>query len=469
MNECEPLVLKLKCHRGSSWDMTMNKKMITASLLIMVSSVALSQVSEKEAGRLGNELTAIGALASKNASGSIPAYTGGLAYDESVDPLKNIYQNERALFVITNKNLGQYKQNLTQGQLALFAKYPQTYQMPVYKTHRTSAYPQGVYKKAKQNATTAKLVDGGNGMINFIETVPFAIPKNGIEVIWNHVSRFRGGSIERNAAQIPVQSNGEYRAIKVRSQLTAPQYLKDGYSAVKDDNVLFYYTQAIKSPARLTGNVLLVHETIDQVNQPRMAWSYNAGQRRVRRAPQVAYDAPAPATEGLRTSDQLDMFNGAPDRYDWKLMGKKEIYIPYNSYKLADPNLKYRDIVSAGHINQDHTRYELHRVWKVEATLKEGARHVYAKRTFYVDEDSWQIAIADHYDNRGELWRVSEGHALQFVNANTPWYVSTTNYDLFSGRYIVELNNEERDPFKFGVQVKRKHFTAAAIRRQGKR
>ena len=151
------------------------------------------------------------------------------------------------------------------------------------------------------------------------------------------------------------------------------------------------------------------------------------------------------------------------------LDGKQELYIPYNSYKIANPEVKYSDIVKAGHIDQSYSRYELHRVWKVEATLKEGARHVYAKRSFYVDEASWQIAIADHYDNRGQLWRASEGHALQFVNANTPWYVSTTNYDLLSGRYLVELNNEESEPFKFGKQVKRKSFTAAALRRSGKR
>jgi len=77
--------------------------------------------------------------------------------------------------------------------------------------------------------------------------------------------------------------------------------------------------------------------------------------------------------------------------------------------------------------------------------------------------------VADHYDSRGELWRVSEGHAMQFVNVDALWYVSITNYDLSSGRYMVELNSEERNAFKFGSQVKRKDFTTSAIRRSGKR
>ncbi len=442
---------------------------ISALALAMASGSVLAKVSQKEALQIGKNLTPMGAEKKANSAGTIPAYVGGLKQDSSADPFENIYAHEKPLFTITAKNLSQYQGNLSDGQIAMFKRFPDTYKMPVYQTHRTASFPKDVYAKAKKNATTADLIDGGNGMVNFDETVPFVIPKSGVEVIWNHVSRYRGGSVERNAANIPVQRSGDFIAIKGRSQLTAPWYLKEGFDAQEDDNVLFYYTYLTKSPARLTGNVLLVHETIDQVNQPRLAWTYNAGQRRVRRAPQVAYDAPGNATEGMRTTDQVDMYNGAPDRYNWKLIGKKELYIPYNSYKIADQDAKYSDIVQKNHINQDYTRYELHRVWQVEATLKEGARHIYAKRTLYLDEDSWQVAVADHYDNRGQLWRASEGHALQFVNANTPWYVSNTNYDLISGRYLVDLNNEERNPFVFGKQVKRKDFTSGAIRRMGKR
>src|SRR5690606_38141307 len=150
----------------------------------------------------------------------------------------------------------------------------------------------------------------------------------------------------------------------------------------KDENVLFYFKQDVLSPARLAGNVLLVHETLDQVKEPRKAWVYNAGQRRVRLAPQVSYDGPGTAADGMRTSDNLDMYNGAPDRYDWKLIGKQEVYIPYNSYKLKDPSVKDDEIVKAGHINQDLTRSALRRVWKVQATLKDGKRYANAKRVF---------------------------------------------------------------------------------------
>ncbi len=438
------------------------------SLALAVSTLpAQARVSSVDANKLGSSLTPMGAEKSANAIGSIPAYTGGLKASATSNPYTNIFSEEKPLFIINSQNLHKYKANLTTGQRALFAKYPDTYTMPVYKTHRTASYPKRIEAKAKKNAITAELLQGGNGIVNFDETVPFAIPQNGTQAIWNHVTRFRGGASELNYALIPVQADGSYTAQKMRARLAPPQYLKDGYNKKKDSNVLFYYTTFTKSPARLTGNVLLVHETIDQVTEPRKAWMYNAGQRRVRRAPQVAYDSPN--AEGMRTSDQVDMFNGSPDRYNWELVGKKEIYIPYNSYKLADKSAKYDDIIGEQHLNSDFTRYELHRVWHVQASLKEGTRHVYGKRDLYLDEDSWQVAVADHYDARGKLWRVSEGHSLQFTNVDTPWYIANTSYDLFSGRYMAQVSNEERADFTFGVKAYHKDFTTGAIRRSGKR
>jgi len=443
----------------------MKKFLFPILALTVLTNTSHAKVSTQQADQLGKQLTAIGAQASGNKNGTIPAYQGGLAQSNNTDPFLDIYAQESPLFVITHSNLNRYKGNLTPGQLAMFERYPNTYTMPVYATHRSANFPKNIFQVAKRNATSTDLLDNGNGLKNFDETVPFAIPQNGLEVIWNHVTRFRGGSVQLNQATIPVQRDGSFTPIKISAKFSPPQYLTEGFDAQKDKNILFYYSSAVKSPARLTGNVLLVHETIDQVNEPRKAWQYNAGQRRVRRAPQVAYDAPN--TDGLRTADQVDMFNGSPDRYDWKLVGKKEIYIPYNSYKIIDKDAKYVDIIGPGHINQDYTRYELHRVWHIEATLKEGARHIYDKRSLFLDEDSWQIAVADHYDRRGQLWRVAEGHSLQFINANTSWYTAITNYDLISGRYMVELNSEERNAFEFSKKLKRKDFTTAAIRRSG--
>ncbi len=442
------------------------KKLLLSTALVVASSSLYAATTAEEAAKLGSSLTPVGAEKAGNADGSIPAWGGGLT--GAGDRYSNPFASEAPLFTITAANADQHKDKLTPGQMAMLKKYD-TFSIPVYPSHRTAAMPQEVYDAAKANATSANLTDDGNGLSGFATAIPFPLPANGLEVIWNHMTRYRGGSLERTFVQVPVQANGSFTPVKINEKMAWPTHLEGGTNPEKDENILFYFVQQVKAPARLTGNVLLVHETMNQITQPRQAWTYNAGQRRVRRAPQIAYDAPGTASDGQRTTDNLDLFNGAPDRYNWKLVGKQELYIPYNSFKLADRGLKYEDILKPGHINPELTRYELHRVWKVEATLKEGERHIYAKRTFYIDEDTWQISVVDHYDGRGELWRVGEAHQFQYRDANVPWLTAEALYDLQSGRYLVgSLTNEEGNGFDFTGRFKHKDFTPQAIRRLGK-
>jgi hypothetical protein len=164
----------------------------------------------------------------------------------------------------------------------------------------------------------------------------------------------------------------------------------------------------------------------------------------VRLAPNVAYDNPGTASDGLRTNDDFFMFNGATDRYDWKLVGKREVYIPYNAYKLNGSAVKYADVIRPRHLNPELTRYELHRVWVVDATVRPGTSHLYARRTFYIDEDSWAAAVVDKYDGRGQLWRVGEMHPINFYNVPMHYPAMEVHHDLLSDRYIVMgLRNEE--------------------------
>ncbi len=455
--------------------LNMNKTLTTAGLLTLslLASPSFAKVSSSQADQLGKTLTPLGAQSAGNKAGTIPAWTGGLNSrnsEKSQDSGRpdNVFKDDKPLFEITRANLAQYKNNLSPGQIAMFEKHSD-YKMPIYQTRRSAAYPENLYPIIKKNATSATLVQGGDGLENFSVAIPFPIPQTGVEVIWNHITRYRGGAAERTGSVMPVQNDGSFMTVKMSDKLVWPEYLVGGRNNKKDDNVLFYYLQQITAPARLTGTALLVHETIDQVKEARRAWVYNSGQRRVRRAPNVAYDGPGAGTDGLRTSDNYDMYNGSPDRYDWKLVGKKEVYIPYNAYKLLDTDAKYSEIVSKGHLNPDYLRYELHRVWEVEAQLKEGARHIYAKRTFYIDEDSWGAAVIDQYDTRGELWKLSEGHAIQFYDVNTPWMATETLHDLNSGRYLVTgLSNEEPKFMKWGIKEKRKNFTSAALRRMGR-
>ena len=444
-----------------------------ALALSLLATSVMAAVSADEAAKLGATLTPLGAEKSGNADGSIPEWTGGLPKNAgTVDDrgfLSNPFASEKPLFTITAQNVEQYKDKLTPGQLAMFERYPDSYRMPVYTTHRSVTLPQSVLDDTKYNAVNTKLVEGGNGLENFKTANPFPIPQNGLEVVWNQITRYRGGSVRRLVTQATPQANGSYSLVYFQDEFVFPTSLTD-YDPSKPSNILFYFKQRVTAPARLAGNVLLVHETLNQVKEPRLAWLYNAGQRRVRRAPQVSYDGPGTAADGLRTSDSLDMYNGAPDRYDWKLVGKKELYIPYNSYDLDSPKLKYADIIKAGHINQDLTRYELHRVWQVTATLKAGERHIYAKRDMYIDEDSWQAAVIDHYDGRGALWRVAEAHAQYYYDKQVPWYTVETIYDVISGRYLaLGMKNEEKKAYDYGYKATTTDFTPAALRQSGVR
>jgi uncharacterized protein DUF1329 len=442
---------------------------VTAALLC--SGTANAAVSQEEAAKLGNSLTPVGAEMAGNGD-EIPAWDGGLqstpeAYEGDgryVDP----FPEDKELFRIDQSNVDQYKDNLTPGQIATIQAY-EDYFIPVYKTRRTGTYPQDVLAKTRENATKVELVESGNGLTNYTTATPFPIPQNGLEVIFNHITRYRGGSFTRNVAQVTPQPDGAFSPVKFTESFTERVALED-FDPTEDTNVMFYFKQAITAPSRLAGNVLLVHETINQVKEPRRAWLYNSGQRRVRRAPNVAYDGPGTAADGQRTSDNLDLYNGAPDRYNWELKGKKEIYIPYNSYRLTDEDLSYDDIIQPGHIDQSLARYELHRVWHVTATLKDEERHVYAKRDFYIDEDTWQISLVDHYDGRGNLWRVAEAHTMQVYDANIPAYAFETLYDLLSGRYLVMgLTNEEDNPYEYGTERRSREYTPAALRRDGVR
>ncbi|WP_220812905.1 DUF1329 domain-containing protein [Pseudomonas paralcaligenes] len=444
-----------------------------ALALSMLATSVMAAVSADEAAKLGTTLTPVGAEKAGNADGTIPEWTGGLPQNAGTADdkgfLSNPFANEKPQFTITAQNVEQYKDKLTPGQLAMFKRYPDTYKMPVYTTHRSATLPQNVLDDTKHNATNTKLVEGGNGLENFKTANPFPIPQNGLEVVWNQITRYRGGSVRRLVTQATPQANGSFSLVYFQDEFVFPTSLTD-YDPSKPSNILFYFKQRVTAPARLAGNVLLVHETLNQVKEPRLAWLYNAGQRRVRRAPQVSYDGPGTAADGLRTSDNLDMYNGAPDRYDWKLVGKKEIYIPYNSYDLDSPKLKYADVIKAGHINQDLTRYELHRVWQVTATLKAGERHIYAKRDMYIDEDTWQAVVIDHYDGRGSLWRVAEAHSQYYYDKQVPWHTVETLYDVISGRYLaLGMKNEEKKAYDFGYKAATTDFTPAALRQAGVR
>ncbi len=444
---------------------------IALALACAIGSPASAELSADEIARLGKDLTPLGAERAGNADGTIPEWTGGITKppagyqpgDHHSDP----YGSDKPLFVIDKANLDKHRDKLSVGHQRLLETYP-TYKLNVYPTRRSASVPQRIYDATREIASVTKLVDDGNGVDGAVIGIPFPIPKNGLEVIWNHLLRYRGEAVSCTLGQAAVTRGGDYTLVKYAVNVRI-RYSLPGMTPEELGDTMILFKQRVTAPARLAGGIVLVHEAMNQARSPRRAWTYNPGQRRVRRAPNIAYDNPGTTSDGLRTADQFDMFNGAVDRYDWKLVGKREMYVPYNAYRVHSSELSFNDIIRPLHVNPEHLRYELHRVWIVDATLKEGTSHTYKRRTFYIDEDSWQIMLADLYDNRDQLWRVSEGHVINFYEKPLTWPTLEVHHDLQAGRYLaLGLDNEFR-MCTYDVKFKARDFKPSSLRRAGRR
>lgn len=458
--------------------MTRKLAWMGAALAVSLSAATThAAVSADEAAKLKSTLTPLGGERAGNAEGSIPVWNGGL----EKSPFPNYrpgthrpdpFASDRVLLTITAQNMNSYADHLAEGEKAMFRAYPQTFKMNIYASRRTAAVPDWVEANTFKCATSARVKDWG--VEGCVGGTPFPIlsgsnEDQAMQALWNHILRFRGVYLVRKASSAPVQRNGSYALNSGQQEVDFRYYHRDIKTTAQLNNIIFYYLTFVTSPARLAGGAVLVWETLDQRKDQRQAWGYNAGQRRVRQAPNLAYDTPIAQADGLITADDVDIYNGSPDKYDWKLVGKKEIFIPYNNYKLNQPSVKYKNLLMPGHLNPDYLRYELHRVWVVEGTLKPGERHIYSKRRFYIDEDSWNIAIADQYDSRGDLWRVSMAYLTSYYDLPTVWTTLDTYHDLQARRYYVSnLDSEEDHSLDFSKPSPGdEYFTPAALRRRG--
>ncbi len=441
-------------------------------LTVAATGLALALSGSVLAGELGADLTPIGAEKAGN-GGDIPEWTGGLttapAGHKAGQREANPFPDDKPKFEITGGNADQYKDKLSEGLYAMLKKWS-TLKLPVYETRRTTGYPDGIYAAIKENAANAKLAAGGNGVTNAVGASPFPVIDKadkdaGIKIIWNHILRYRGKSAVRESNTAVVDPNGNFNPVFQKEQVWFV-WSEDGKTAadVAKENIVFKYIRKIQKPARLAGTRVLVHETLDQVKESRKAWLYDDGRKRITRAPDVAYDTLEAGLGGQRTVDNVDMYNGAPDRYDWKLVGKKEMYVPGNSY-LLHKNQPIGELCKAGHLNPAQLRYELRRIWVVEAKLKDGQRHVYARRIFYVDEDSWSVVGYDQFDGKDQLWKVGEAFTVQYYTVPTTWSSVETQYDLLDGKYVASgVPGEDGPPTVFNQDFADKDFIPNALK-----
>lgn len=455
----------------------MNKQTLYISGALALCAIALplqAKVSADEAAKLGGDkFTCLGAERAGNDEG-VAEYTGkwyktwdGLSAETGYTP--GPYADEKPNFTVTASNMAKYDDRLTEGQKALFKKYPDSFKMNVYPSHRDFKPAEWVCETAKKNATTAEVVDDGEGIKGEGGAPPFPIPKSGIELVWNVINPVRAWTEKVTYDTADVYSNGditwgrsEFKTMNTGNNPDADE--RKDYT----HKINAYFFQKFLLPARNKGEVAVGYQPNNFADDATQAWQYQPGIRRVRKAPEVGFDFPIPPS-GLRTTDSDYVFNGSPERYNWKLVGKKTMFVPYNNFKINDPALEYDELTTPNTLNPDYIRYEPHRVWVLEGTLKEGVRHIHQKRVVYVDEDTWLALTGDNYDARGTLWRVPM--ILLFYSQESGSYHRGVSlyHNLTSGAYeATYLVNERGDDWwRINTKLKKKEFSPEAAQRAG--
>jgi len=423
------------------------------SLLALAAGLAcgagFAAVTPDEAKALSTTLTPVGAVMAGNKDGSIPAYTGGLTtppagFQQGDGIRPDPFASEKPKFSITAANMAQYANHLTEGAKELL-KRNASYRIDVYATHRTAAFPKAVIENTLKNATRVKTTSDGRVLEGAAGGYPFPIPKNGFEAMWNHLLHYEGVAYRLSFKTYNVNSGTPTLAT---AGVLIEDYPYYGQSGGDSGGTFWRLRSDFTGPARRVGEALMVHDNINPLEKGRRAWQYLPGQRRVKLAPDIAYDAPSPNTAGTTTYDDTFIFNGAMDRFDFKLVGQKEMIVPYNNYKLVYQS-KAEQVMKPKHINPDTERWELHRVWVVEATLRPGARHVYAKRVFYLDEDSWIALASESYDARGQLYRTQFSYMTSSYDVSAQFAACFVSYDFVAGMYALSTHPAEAGGVKY--------------------
>lgn len=449
--------------------MSLSKSYIATVLALVYASVSLGAVTPQEAKKLGTTLTAVGAEKAGNAEGSIPAYTGGLStpppgYKAGSGIRPDPFPNDKPLFSISVKNMNQYADKLTEGTKALMKKNP-AFRMDVYPTRRSAAMPKYILDATARNAVSAQTTNGGLTIKNAKSGVPFPIPKDGYEAMWNHLLRFDGEAFEFKFSVWNIDASG-------RRTLSSRGIEIQEYPYNNHHNPSTEYSMRLKvtftEPARRNGESLMFFDPLDFSEKGRRAWQYLPGQRRVKLAPDIGNDGPDPSTAGTGTFDDNFIFNGSLERFNWKLVGKKEVYVIYNANKMIY-EMPAANMCLPKYLNPDYVRWELHRVWVVESTLKPGKRHLYQRRTFYLDEDSWAALASDKYDARGQLFRTSFAAMTQSYDIPTPLSDPFVHYDLFAGGYCFAVSLADGGYLRYVKPLPDKEWSSESLAGSGVR
>ena len=455
---------------------------ITLALALLAGGAMAQRMSPENVARLGKDLNPIGGIKAGSEDGLIPQWTGnvvglpaGLKWDGPGTTNPDPWPQEQPLFVISADHLDPYRARLSPGQIAMFETYPDTFRMPVYPGHREFAYYPQFYQKVLYNAEHAQLVNDNEGITGFVGGAAFVVPSNGPETIWFTRTTGAFETMDGEYSDIAVFPNGTRSTRRSRFLQESPYASRSNpitaeYEYPKLGEYAGYIMTYVTEPARDKGLITSIFEPYDYAKNAREVWRYLPGSRRVRRAPTVGFDTPD-GPGGLKTVDEVRGFNGSMERFDWELLGRQEIFVPYHNYRFDDPSLSYDELLTKFHANPDYMRYELKRVWVAQGTLKAGERHIYGKRRVYVDEDTGFAVITENYDGHGELWKVVLTNNIYDYGGQGYARRAQMYHDLRAGAYIAERLINDSAPMLYDVNPMKgpAYFSPSNVRKLGKR
>ncbi len=425
--------------------MNYKKILMLGAATTLFASHAMAALTDDEVAQLGSTLTPFGAIKAGNAEGTIPAWDGGVCTPPSTykpimgeqggSPYADLFPNEKPIFSITSANLEEHKDKLDVGTLELFKRNPETFRVDVYPTHRTACYPQWVYDNTIQRVKNPKLVGDAPGLVDAHAQVPFPIPKSGYEAMWNSNVKFDIVNSEGTQEAWLIDSGGGKTLTSIQKIENRNLYWDNSLDEVPGNQPYWALISTTMQPAASAGVKQMRHAFLNTEEREPMAWSYVPGQRRVRLAPQFTYDTVSTSSGGVLLFDEINGFDGKMDKYDFKLIGRKEMYVPYNAYKewAADINA----LGTPNHLDPDYLRFELHRVWVVQGTLKPGERHVQKVKTFFLDEDSWNIVAYYGLDQSGSVHHLMYQPPIQSYEKPSSRNGHYILYDMSKNAYSV--------------------------------
>lgn len=414
--------------------------LVALAYVMLAAPLAQAAVSAEEAAKLKTTLTPLGGERAGNKDGTIPPWEGGHPVDASYNSaaIPDLFVKDKPLFTITPQNAAQYADKLTEGSQGLLKKYP-GFKIHVYPTRRTAAAPQWVYDNTFKNATRATMdASGERGSFpkGAYGGTPFPIPKNGEEAIWNHLLRWTSPGYQTTPSLARVTPEGKVISVSQNTAQSRFPYYDSNSNLEKweadGSHVVVRRVDSFGPPIR-AGEILLQRNKIDDAKS--QTWVYLTGQRRVRRLPLTCCDVPSPVAGGILNFDEVEVYSSSIGRYDWKLVGKREMYVPYNtnSYHQAT---SLDQVMTASTVNPDFMRFEQHRVWVVEGTLKPGQRHVAPRVRLYLDEDTWIAAAGERWDAQGQLWKVTYNLPTVMPAAPATMVLGYVSYDMIGGGYF---------------------------------